>query len=470
MTSARRLGAAALLAGGLAPLCAVAQDWGTIGAWEQVSGTQGVPPALAYRKPVTVSGAFVAITNNTLSGNMAAAAWDYFANTWVTWPDISGVQPSDPYSFAVGGTVCVIDETAMSTLYCIDSANTGLGWAPVAIAGGYAVARAGQRFLAFGSSLYAIGGVDLADPVVFHNDVWAVDVTSALAKVAPAPTWTQVTPDGAAGAAPPRVGYSLSESAGGLVMFGGVSVDGSPTFLPFNCFQPAYAPRCTFHQHVWFLAPGLRGQPAPGSLPGTAWSYLASSGAYGGPLPPGRFDHTAGMSGDQLFVFGGTGAAGTLSDMWAWNSQSRTWQAVQQTAPWPPAASDIGYGVGLVWPLGRHLVQYVQAVDASGNPAPGGGQLWRWAPVASAGGGPGPAAPADAPHPGVVAGLAIGGLLGVANLALLLALAVNAGLVSVPCGGGGGAPGWRRGGGGGAGAGYYTAASAGGDAYAPPVA
>lgn len=462
-----------LVAAALAAAAAAGQDWGTVGAWEQVIAL-GVPPALAYRKPVTVSGAFVVITNNTASGNMAASAYDWATNTWTTWPDMSSssAQPSDPYSFASGGTVCVIDETAVTTLNCIDSANTGVGWAPVAVTGGPAAARVGQRFLAFGSALYAFGGVDLSSPApVYHNDVWAVDITAALARVAPAPAWTQVTPDGAAGAPPPRVGYSLSESAGGLVMFGGVSVDSSPAAAPFICFDPALAPRCTFHQHVWFLSPGLRGPPAPGSLPGTAWTLLPSSGAYGGPLPPGRFDHTAGVSGDQLFVFGGTGAAGTLTDLWAWNGVSRTWARVQQTAPWPPTPSDVGYGVGLVWPLGRHLVQYVQAVDGAGNPAPGGGQLWRWAPAASSGGGGAPA-PADAPHPGVVAGLAVGGLLGAANLALLLALAVNAGLVAPPCGGAGA---WRRAGGGGGAAGYYVAATsgaagAGAGAYAPPGA
>ena len=94
---------------------------------------------------------------------------------------------------------------------------------------------------------------------------------------------------------------------------------------------------------------------------------------------------------------------------------------------------DAGYGVG-AW-MGRHLYRYAQAVSpATGEPVPGSGQLWRWAPSAS---GPPRPSPPSGPSPssapvappaaagtstGTAAGITIAILVGLANLALLLVI------------------------------------------------
>lgn len=418
--------AAAAAAGGAAAQAppGATPDWGTTGAWELLAPTNA-GPALAYRSPTTVAGNLVLGGNDTFSGFTAAWAYDPIGNAWGQWPD-APVAIGDPFMLTIGGHVILLDETTFSTFAFIDAAaarsTVGYSWTVLNVPGGPATTRFGQRYLAWGGVIYAFGGVELSTGVA-HNDLWALDASALINQVTPPARWVQVQPDGVTGFPPGRVGYSVTPFGGGAVMYGGVSVDNSPGVLPMVCFSPSTSSVCHFHTSVWVFLPGVR-QPEAGSITGAQWLRLADAGAYGGPAPVGRFDHVAGAVGDQLFVHGGTTAAGPVSELWAFNLVSHTWQAVAPSAPSPAVSSDLGWGVGAV--IGRHLYRYAQATDpVSGMPLPGTGQLWRWAPVASAGAVT-PAAPAPGTHPGVVAALVIGLLLIIVNTGLLVAVARHA--------------------------------------------
>lgn len=81
--------------------------------------------------------------------------------------------------------------------------------------------------------------------------------------------------------------------------------------------------------------------------------------------------------------------------------------------------SDHGLPIGLV--IGRHLYRYAQATDpVTGAIIPNSGQLWRWAPSASAGNTP-PVVNLPT-HPGIVATIVIGTLLTFGNMALLFTI------------------------------------------------
>ena len=450
--------AAALLSLGLEP--AAAQDWGTTGSWELLAPTTQAP-ATVYRGPGSVAGTLVVTANNSATGGMNAAAYDPFTNAWSPWPDVSQiVAVADPFCFSIGGVMVVIDETNLTAVATITSAaarsTVGYTWSAPLVTGGPPTPRFGQRFLAWGSTVWAFSGVDVTSGVT-HNDLWAIDAT----RLAAAPSggtgsdlplmWAQVQPDGAPGMPPGRVGYSWVATTGSAaVLFGGVSVTAGapPGTLPDVCYDPAQAAAyCYFHRSVWLFLPGDV-QAGAGAASGANWLRLAEAGVNGGPVPTGRFSVTAGVIGDELFVYGGTTATGPAADMWVYNLLSQTWAPVAPSSPAPPVAgTDCGYGAGLV--LGHHLYRVVQLVDAvSGDPLPNTAQLWRWTPTASVGGGSGtPAAAPTALTPAVTAALVVTILLSLANTALLVALARSGGVLpewaQLPwCGGAG--SGWRR--------------------------
>lgn len=461
------------------------QDWGTQGSWAILApNTNG--PSLAYRGPTMVAGTFVVTANNSGNGQMCAYAYDYVSNTWTQWPDIVGPAPiNDPALFTIGGVVVAADETNYTNIATINSAaarsTVGYTWSFPLVSGGPAVPRFGQRYLVWGSTVYAFAGMDIATGAM-HNDLWAID-SSRLAAAPSGGTgsdlplmWAQVQGDNAPGFPPGRVGYSFSGSTGTMAaLFGGVSLaPGAPAgMLADACFSPSNAAYCIFHQSVWAFLPGDK-QAGAGAITGANWLHLNEGGAYGGPVPVGRFDHTAGIMGDQLFVYGGTGASGPLDEMWVYNLVSQAWGQVAPSQPRPSAInSDLGYGLGVV--MGHHVYRFVQAADpVSGSPLANTGALWRWTPAASSGASTPPAAELPM-HPGAVAALTIGVLLSVFNSALLVMLTRNAG--ALPDFLSGLCSGYRRPGGSRAGPdGFYASSSSdapslGADAlYAPPPA
>ena len=396
-----------------------------MGAWETVVPSPLTPPpALIFRRAVTMSGCVVFATNNTATGSLAAASFDIIQNAWATLPDVSATTANflgDPFALEFGGLVVMIDELAPSSAVTLDFGNQALGWGSLGIPGGPSGQRIGQRFVAWGPTVYAYGGVELLTNVT-HNDIWAVDFTGLITQQSSPPQWVQVTADGVQGVPPGRVGYTLTPFGVGMTLYGGVSVDGAPPpFGVFRCFEPAFAAQCHFHTHVWAFVPGNRGQPVQNSLTGTSWIMLNEGAAYAnGPVPAGRVNHVAGAMGDQLYSFGGITSTGPSSELWAYNLVSQTFQQVVTTSPWPSAVgTDLGFSAGLV--VGRHLYIAVQRTDpVTRRVMPGTVTLWRWAPSASGGAGPGPQAAPAKSDPAIVAGLVIAILVGLANLGLVV--------------------------------------------------
>jgi hypothetical protein len=456
---------------------AAAQDWGLTGAWELVQpitpagGYAG--PSLAYRGATHAAGCLFVTSNDTDSGFMGVSMYDIARARWEQFPDFGFSSPvGDPATVEVGGQLFVIDETNLNNVYFIDisaaRSTVGYRWTVPQVSDG-PTGRFGMRFVAWGPIVYAFGGVDYqgATAGTAHNDVWALAAGATIAASFPLASWTQVAADGLANMPPPRVGYSVVAFGTVILMYGGVSL--LPTApagtLPDVCFTPNNA-LCYFHHSVWAFTPGNPGPPGELTVTAAQWARLGDNGPA---QPAGRFDAIAGALGDQLFVYGGTTAAGPTSELWAYNLPAQAWGRVQPSSPAPfdGPPRDFGYGTGAM--IGRHLYSFAQVVDAvTGEPLAGTGQLWRWAPTPGGGGGGtggGGGSATSAVVAGHTAGIVIGILVGLANLGLLVLLAQNAGVVALPALGGlacGGKP---------AGAGgYYTAASAGvgaGDYAAP---
>ena len=59
-------------------------------------------------------------------------------------------------------------------------------------------------------------------------------------------------------------------------------------------------------------------------------------------VPPGRYGHTATISGDYMYIFGGQGRYGAMNDLWVFDFVRATWS---------PLDSIGGSAQGTVWAL-----------------------------------------------------------------------------------------------------------------------
>ena len=405
-------------------------DWGLSGSWQLLTPRTPGPP-LAYRGPTHTAGCVIVMGNSTdETGVMTGYEYDFAANEWRTWPDLYPLYFVDPFLIALGGQVMVIDETSPTTIAFIDAAaarsRIGYEWTIPTVTGGPDIPRYGQRYVVWGPTILSFGGVEIATGIL-HNDMWAISGGAIVTREDnPPPSWSQVADDGVVGFPPARVGYSFTAFGTVIILFGGVSLHPSAPqgTDPSVCFLPDTAGVCEFHNHVWMLEPGNPGPASEITISAAQWTRLEASAMTAAPL--GRFDHTAGAIGDQLFIFGGTTAAGggNAGELWAFNILTQTWGAILPSAPAPSTlTTDAAYGVN-VW-MGRHLYRYAQSISAAsqGEPIPGTGQLWRWAPGVSSGA---PSSCGSAPpaalSSGATAAVVISLLIGAANLALLIVI------------------------------------------------
>ena len=296
LVRAARCASAALLA-----LAAAAQDWGTVGAWELVSSATP-PPGFVLRKPMQSAGCFIVMTNDTVTGAMGASQFDVIANAWSAFPPLPPTLVlQDPYMVGdVAGLVVAIDELAPANVAVLDASNVALGWQPITLGNAFPGQRFGQRFAQWGSLLYSFAGVEVATGVT-HNDVWAVDLGQWLTRPQSDPAgWVQVAADGTTGVPPGRVGYSITNFAVGMVIYGGVSLlpPNARGYLPDVCFDPTQSSLCDYHDSVWAFVPGNKlSTPGPGAITAASFLHLNQGVVSGGVTPAGRFDHTAGAMG-----------------------------------------------------------------------------------------------------------------------------------------------------------------------------
>ena len=137
-------------------LCAIAtsaQDWGLVGAWEQVITTGAGPAGFAFHHPTTVAGSLVFSGTNQATGANTSFALDAASLTWSQFPDVPapGLPRGGPFSFAIGGQVVLTNEANPNSLYVIDSAARD-GWR-VVTALGAPTGRDGERFIEWGGVL-----------------------------------------------------------------------------------------------------------------------------------------------------------------------------------------------------------------------------------------------------------------------------------------------------------------------------
>ena len=282
---------------------ASAQVWGTQGTWSVVVPSPGsFAPALPFQHMSFVPGTLLVMGNGTLptsqQQDIDLYRYNVATNTW-TAPFDFPPQPSIaiPSLFSYGGLAIVVDEMAPNVMYFVDSAAPSGAWTRVSVSGA-PINRVALRFMNWGSTLFFYGGfvsvpttrgqkdthdshrllfpglnaMGRADPEPSYsqnpfnnppsqsNDLWSLDLTTAILNPLANTPWQQVSPPGdpvtglVPNYPPPRVGYSWTAYEVGSFMYGGLSYDG-PGGDPFRLclFVPPNAPKdplCHWHGQV----------------------------------------------------------------------------------------------------------------------------------------------------------------------------------------------------------------------------
>ena len=263
---------------------ASAQVWGTTGAWQQVLPSPlSTPPSLALQHAAFVPGMLLVMGNATsptgTQSDLDVYKFNIATRTWTAPYDfVSAVGMQAPFLVAYGGLAVAVDELQPNVLAVIDTqAPDNSGWVRIQVQGA-PIGRVAQRFLMWGSSLFMFGGFNPTNvPPTQSNDMYVLDLSTAVTQPAAANTWVPVSPPADAtgfvpGYPPARVSYSWTPFEIGSFMYGGISYDavgGDPfaqcLFAPQNASQD---PNCHWHENLWGLLPSYT---ANGIVPATAW-------------------------------------------------------------------------------------------------------------------------------------------------------------------------------------------------------
>jgi hypothetical protein len=267
------------------------------------------------------------------------------------------------------------------------------------------------------------------------NAMWAADLAGFFNSVSNGPgdpnanvPWVLVQPINSPGVFTGRGAFSVNVYSATIILFGGLtrSLPG-PNGPDPVCALPGS--NCVVYNDIWFYQPGLMSKPLDATLcNGGNCGWYAPS-VNGAAIPSGRYGHAAGVLGDNLYVFGGVDANGAFfTDLWVFNMEDLVWTQARSSfrgisaLPLPqtffPSMSVVGHNL------------YVEMTGDAGGHA-----IYRWVPEAPApsnngggGGGGGGGGAYDAIAQGHTAGIVLGILLGLVNLAFLKKIADDAGV------------------------------------------
>lgn len=375
---------------------------GSLGTWEAVS-TRGTAPTgfLAVTSALPLYGAVVVAVAPAPAGSGSGASgvyqFDVASGAWGAFSNVPGALAPLGDLTALGGSVIALGSGGSSggwgsSISWLPAASwASAAWSAPRSLPGAPSARIGAAGAAFTGTYYLFGGALTSGAGAAVNDLYSLDLADAIFGSVPR-GWTQLTATGAAGMPMGRSGHTFTVYSDDVVLFGGRAGDG-----------------VTLLNDAWEFTPGNAGAPATaGSLGSAAWTPLASTGA-----PPPRYGHAAAIIADELYIFGGQGAAGPLADLWVLDIGAGAWSAVT-TSGATPLASPLASGVF----LGHYLW-----LAASGATPSGAVSLYRWTatqqpPGSGGAAGAGASVTVILPEAGIQAGLVLTILLLIAVVAI----------------------------------------------------
>jgi hypothetical protein len=435
---------------------------GTVGVWDHIqpnNNAQGINPYPGSPTNPLAGGlwpksafgaAAVWVGGNDANNNALLFGFDVV--NWVWQPmtaALANFEAADTFFFggfaiaAGGGT----DDMSTQLAFMQTTAGPNAPWMTATMSG-VPTSHDGHRFAEFGGILYMLGGLT-NDPTKgweYSNAMWASDLAGFFASVNNGPgdpnanlSWFKVQGINAPGMFSPRSSFTINVYSGTIIVFGGLT----HTLPPPNGPDPVCAlpgSNCNVYNDVWMYQPGLQTKPLDATLcsadqtANCGWSQVAVGGTT---LPPGRYGSASGVLADNLYIFGGVDARGNfLQDRWVFNIEDAVWTQAQSTFKGISALPPVQSFFPSMSVVGHNL--YVEMTGDAGGHA-----IYRWVPEAPARSGGGGASNSgsysgnDAVAMGHTAGITLGVLLAIANLAVLAMIARHQGIELASCLGGG---------------------------------
>lgn len=198
--------------------------------------------------------------------------------------------------------------------------------------------RDGHSTVSFGGIVFVFGGWDETQ---YFNDMWAFDSTQLAANVG-TQQWINIIPNGASGSPAARDSQTLVVMGGRLVLFGGFShnLKNGPWV---SC---SAKDQCVFYNDVWtWEPPQFDLQAGVYNQWSRVWANRDVPNTPSAVSPTGRYGQVGAGIGDNLFIFGGRGAKGTLDDTWMFSFATRLWRKLEPTGALPKSRYSAAHAV-----------------------------------------------------------------------------------------------------------------------------
>jgi len=237
-------------------------------------------------------------------------------NTWATL----GNEADLPFNFkaadldAAGGLLFAFGGSGSggnySEIYYVSTINPNEGWRILENDASLPYRNA-HTMTAIGGVMYVYGGWNQTQ---YFDETWYFD-TSALYLKKNA-TWIRSY---STANPPPRNSHTAVAFGGQLIVFGGFYHNASQGMV--GCSDPL--DDCQYMNDIWTYSPGS-----------DKWTQLMPYGD----VPIARWGHSASVVGEDMYVFGGTNAAGSvLNDLWGYNFPYGVWQQLSPAGKIPSA-------------------------------------------------------------------------------------------------------------------------------------
>jgi len=315
-----------------------ARAWGTAGSFELVTPPPPnafAPTSTTWHHSAACGGAVFTAGTDADTGRQTVYGLDTASFAWVRYQDLP-LNFFAPTIFCSGGLLLASGgaSDAGSNMVAIMPLSMGrnASWTLTVLKRDIG-ARDGHRHVEYGGVLYAIGGLDSpgSAKAKWSNVVFALDVASYVLNDSNSSTvgFVKLIPAQQPGLFAPRGAFSVDVYGNHIVLFGGLTR--SATLSPFpGCAAPGAA--CVAFNDLWRWAPGLPDAPlSTSTCSGTCgWELVQVTGA----PPSPRFGHASGIMLNNLYIFGGSSAAGDyLQDMYVFSLTSNAWTSVSVTPP-----------------------------------------------------------------------------------------------------------------------------------------
>lgn len=307
------------------------------GRWFQLKPS-GIPPSGTVYHSAAAVGSTIYICGGSKNHNHTHY-YDVDVNKWFEEADAS--LPHNALAAdmdEVGGVLYLFggkDTTSgkavgnghVNDLFTYKTGRNNMKWQKITTAASPLV-RDGHATSALKGFVFMFGGWDETH---YFNDLHVFDTTKLVAtggagNIFDLIKWTELKTVPGTPLPAKRNSHSMVAIGSSLIVYGGFSHDVESHGAWVYCDKEEHG--CIIYNDIWSLN-------IPGKLnyqsPNVQWTKLIPGGENG--KPQGRWEHTAAVIGDEMYIFGGLNAdKELLNDLWAYCHARNEWRRLKDRA------------------------------------------------------------------------------------------------------------------------------------------